>query len=53
MRLLGVALSGEGRQAEAEPLVIRGYEGMKAHEAQIPAWGQSHFLSAQKHLVQF
>ncbi len=36
MSLLGGALLGQGRYAEAEPLVIGGYEGMKAREAKIP-----------------
>ena len=36
MSLLGAALSGRGRHAEAEPLIIHGYEGLKAREAKIP-----------------
>ena len=39
MSQLGEALSGQGRYAEAEPLVVGGYEGMKAREAKIPAGG--------------
>jgi hypothetical protein len=35
--LLGGALLGQRRYAEAEPLVVEGYEGMKLHEARIPA----------------
>jgi len=35
--LLGAALLGRGRFLEAEPLVVRGYEGMKAREDRIPA----------------
>ncbi len=35
--LLGGVLLGQGRHAEAEPLVIGGYEGMKAREAKIVA----------------
>jgi tetratricopeptide (TPR) repeat protein len=37
MSLLGGALLGQGRYAEAEPLVVQGYEGMRAREAKIPA----------------
>ena len=36
MSLLGGALLGQGRYAEAEPLIVAGYEGMKAREAKIP-----------------
>ena len=35
MSLLGWTLMGRGRYAEAEPLVIRGYEGMKVRQAKI------------------
>ena len=35
--LLGVALLAQQTYAEAEPLLIQGYEGLKAREAQIPA----------------
>ena len=35
MSLLGEALAGQGQYAEAEPLVVAGYEGMKAREARI------------------
>ncbi len=33
--LLGVALMGAEKYAEAEPLLVQGYEGLKAREAQI------------------
>src|SRR5262249_25438709 len=33
MSLLGGAVLGQGRYAEAEPLVVAGYEGMKARAA--------------------
>src|SRR5262249_44963450 len=36
MSLLGEAVLGQGRHAEAEPVVVVGYEGMKAREAKIP-----------------
>jgi hypothetical protein len=35
MSLLGGSLIGQGRYAEAEPLVVEAYEGMKAREALI------------------
>ena len=34
--LLGGSLLGQGKFAEAEPLVVSGYEGLKAREARIP-----------------
>jgi hypothetical protein len=37
MSLLGGVLLAQGRHAEAEPLIVQGYEGMKAREASIPA----------------
>jgi hypothetical protein len=36
MSLLGGALLGQGKYAEAEPLIVPGYEGLKAHGATIP-----------------
>lgn len=35
--LLGGALAGQKRFAEAEPLLVSGYEGMKQREAKIQA----------------
>jgi hypothetical protein len=35
MSLLGGSLLGHGRHAEAEPLIVPGYEGMKAREIRI------------------
>ena len=34
--LLGGALLGQKKYAEAEPLLVQGYEGLKAREGQIP-----------------
>ncbi len=34
---LGGSLLGQGRYVDAEPLIVQGYEGMKAREAKIPA----------------
>ena len=36
MSLLGGALLGQGRYAEAEPLVVAGYEGMESRGTTIP-----------------
>jgi hypothetical protein len=36
MSQLGAALAGQNKRAEAEPLLIRGYEGLKARELKIP-----------------
>jgi hypothetical protein len=35
--MLGDALLGQRRFGEAEPLLLRGYEGMKRRETKIPA----------------
>ncbi len=35
--MLGSTLLGQGRYAEAEPLIVSGYEGIKARETMIPA----------------
>jgi serine/threonine protein kinase len=37
MSQLGAALAGQTKYAEAEPLILAGYEGLKAREAKIPA----------------
>ena len=37
---------GQGKYAEAEPLVVGGYEGMKAREAKIPAHGKIYLTEA-------
>ena len=34
--LLGGSLLGQNKHAEAEPLVLSGYQGMKVREAKIP-----------------
>jgi tetratricopeptide (TPR) repeat protein len=48
---LGGALAGQGRYAEAEPLVVAGYEGMKAREARIPLSGRPRLSEAAARLV--
>jgi serine/threonine protein kinase/tetratricopeptide (TPR) repeat protein len=42
---LGVALMGQQKYAEAEPLLLSGYEGLKAREQQIPQFFVGHHLA--------
>jgi hypothetical protein len=51
MSLLGEALLGQGRYAEAEPLVVPGYEGMKAREAAISPQGRPRLFEAAERVV--
>jgi serine/threonine protein kinase/tetratricopeptide (TPR) repeat protein len=51
--LLGGALLGQQRFAEAEPLLLKGYEGMKQREAEIPEAGKPRLTMALEHLVRF
>jgi hypothetical protein len=45
MSQLGRALLGQGKYAEAEPLIVQGFEGMKVRAATIPAPVKSACLS--------
>ena len=49
--MLGAALLGRMKLAEAEPLVIQGYEEMKAREATIPATAKSRLYEATERVV--
>ena len=51
MSQLGGALLGQGRYAEAEPLVIDGYEGMKARAARIPPAGEVSVSEAAERVI--
>ena len=51
MSLLGSALMGQGRYAEAEPLIVGGYEGMKARESKIPPQGRFNVSEAEERVV--
>jgi tetratricopeptide (TPR) repeat protein/tRNA A-37 threonylcarbamoyl transferase component Bud32 len=51
MSLLGGALLGRGRHAEAGPLLLRGYEGMRDRRAQIPAQGRVFLTEAGERVV--
>jgi tetratricopeptide (TPR) repeat protein len=50
--LLGAALLGQKKYAEAEPLLLSGYEGMKQRESQIPPIGEPRLREALQRLVQ-
>ena len=51
--LLGGALLGQKKYAEAEPLLLQGYEGMKAREKSIPAPGRIRIPEALDRLIEF
>jgi tetratricopeptide (TPR) repeat protein/tRNA A-37 threonylcarbamoyl transferase component Bud32 len=50
--LLGGALLGQKKYAEAEPLLVKGYEGMKRQSARIPPQGKYNLTNALDRLVQ-
>jgi hypothetical protein len=50
--LLGGALLGQKKYAEAEPLLLSGYEGMKARGSTIPAQANTRIPEALERLVQ-
>jgi hypothetical protein len=52
-RALGGALLAQGQYAEAEPLVIAGYEGLKALEPKMPPVIKVDITEAGKQVVQF
>jgi hypothetical protein len=49
--LLGGSLLGRKAYAEAEPLIVSGYEGLKAREARIPPPGRPRFTEASERVV--
>ena len=49
--VLGGSLLGQKKFAEAEPLIISGYEGMKAREAKIPPPGKPRLTDAAERVV--
>jgi serine/threonine protein kinase/tetratricopeptide (TPR) repeat protein len=53
MSQLGAALTGQAKYAEAEPLLIRGYEGLKSREAEIPAPAKKYLAAAAGRIVPF
>ena len=50
--MLGAALLGQKKYADAEPLLLSGYEGMKEREAMIPPPGKVRLPEALERLVQ-
>ena len=50
--LLGGSLLGQKKYADAEPLLLAGYEGLKQREEKIPAAGKSRPREALQRLVQ-
>jgi eukaryotic-like serine/threonine-protein kinase len=50
--MLGGSLLGQKKYAEAEPLLVTGYEGMKQREAKIPAPGKPRLKEALQRLAQ-
>ena len=53
MSQLGEALAGQHKAADAEPLLTRGYEGLKAGEAGIPYFKRNEITAAITRLVAF
>ena len=51
--LLGECLLGQRTFADAEPLLLAGYEGMEAREAFMPAYRKHELPAAADRLVQF
>jgi hypothetical protein len=49
--LLGEALHGQKRYADAEPLLRAGYEGLKRRQAQIPPQDKDRLTDALRRLV--
>ena len=50
--MLGGALLGQKKHAEAEPLLVKGYEGMKAREKTIPPQGNIRIPEALDRLIE-
>jgi eukaryotic-like serine/threonine-protein kinase len=50
--LLGGALLGQKNYAEAEPLLLKGYEGMKAREKTVPPQGSARVPEALDRLIE-
>ncbi len=53
MSQLGAALAGQKRFAEAEPLLLDGYNGLKAREAVIPANRKQQLMDAAARIAPF
>ncbi len=53
MSQLGAALAGQKRYADAEPLLLQGYDGLKAREALIPANNKQFLAEAAARIAPF
>lgn len=53
MSALGEALAGQHRFSEAEPLLLKGYEGMKTREQTIPKSGTTRLTEGLDRLIRF
>jgi tetratricopeptide (TPR) repeat protein len=53
MSQLGTALAGQAKYAEAEPLLIGGYEGLEARQGKIPAPAKKYLAAAEVRIVPF
>jgi hypothetical protein len=51
MSLLGQAMLGQAHHAEAEPLIVPGYEGMKARESRIIMPERSRLREAAERVI--
>jgi hypothetical protein len=51
MSRLGGALLGGGRYAAAEPLIVDGYQGMKARDARIPTADRPRLAEAARRVI--
>jgi non-specific serine/threonine protein kinase/serine/threonine-protein kinase len=49
--LLGASLAGQRRYAEAEPLLLSGYQELLSREASIPFSVRSRFLNSERHWI--
>jgi tetratricopeptide (TPR) repeat protein/tRNA A-37 threonylcarbamoyl transferase component Bud32 len=49
--MLGGSLLGQGRYVEAEPLILSGYEGMKAREEKLPLMAKRRLAKAGERVV--
>jgi hypothetical protein len=53
MSLLGGVLHKQSKNAEAEPLLLKGYAGLKERQAKIPAASQGTLVDAIERIVAF
>jgi eukaryotic-like serine/threonine-protein kinase len=51
--MLGGALLGQKKYADAEPLLVKGYDGIKAREKTIPPQAASRIPEAIERLIEF